>query len=342
MEAFKSTLDLVRNSVTIPVWGYYVAAAFAFLSALRWLRKEKIDFRGKHIVITGGSEGLGKASAVRFAREGAHVTIIARTQSKLDTAVAEIKKAASPSQKIQAISGDVTNPSGIALVISKAVSASGPIDYLISNAGTAHPGYFFELTPEDFKRQMELNYLGTINTVKAALPHMMAAKRGTIVFVSSAASMAGFIGYSAYTPTKFALRGLADCLRNELRLYGIQVRIFFPSAMKTPGYEREEQIKPEETKKIESLDPVFSEEDSAKTLLSGLKSGNYTFTQEFLAECGRIISNGVPPRGNFFLEVIFTPIIILVQSLYLFYIDYVVGSSKVGVRHLQSLQKKGN
>jgi NAD(P)-dependent dehydrogenase (short-subunit alcohol dehydrogenase family) len=92
-----------------------------------------------------------------------------------------------------------------------------PADYLILCAGLSNPGYFLEQSVDTFRRQMDLNYFGSLHAVKALVPSLVEAKQpATVVFVSSAAAFCGMVGYSQYCASKFAVRGLADCLRNEL------------------------------------------------------------------------------------------------------------------------------
>ncbi len=93
---------------------------------------------------------------------------------------------------------------------------SGPIDVLICNAGSAQPGYFHDQEAEVFDSAMKLNYMGIVNTVKAAYDDMVRRGKGHICLVASTMSLMGFVGYSSYAPTKWAVRGLADCLRNEV------------------------------------------------------------------------------------------------------------------------------
>jgi short-subunit dehydrogenase len=105
----------------------------------------------------------------------------------------------------------------VKLAIQGAVQLSGPIDVLICNAGSAQPGYFHDQDVEIFASAMKLNYMGIVNTVKAAYDDMVRRGTGQICLVASTMSLMGFVGYASYAPTKWAVRGLADCLRNEVR-----------------------------------------------------------------------------------------------------------------------------
>lgn len=121
---------------------------------------------------------------------------------------------------------------------------------------------------------MKLNYFGALNSVKAASLTMIQSgqRDGRVVMVSSTLGLMGMIGYSQYSPTKFALRSLAECLRQELLPYGIKVSIYFVSTIASPGYERENLTKPAVTKMIEDGDPSDpSPKARARTLLKGIK-----------------------------------------------------------------------
>ena len=120
----------------------------------------------------------------------------------------------------------------------------GPCDVLVAAAGRAEPGYFLELQADTFRDQMRLNYFGTLHAVRAVLPDMLTRGRGHIVLVSSVAGLLGAFGYGAYTPTKFAVRGLGEALHAEFRHEGIVTSIVYPRDTDTPGLERENLTKP--------------------------------------------------------------------------------------------------
>ena len=124
-----------------------------------------------------------------------------------------------------------------------AETTMGPIDILICNAGSSTPGYFHEQDVEVFQHMMQLNYMGTLHTVKAVYNGMVARNTGHIVFISSTMALMGFTGYAAYAPSKYAVRGLAECLRNELQGTGVRVSIGYPPDTKTPGFDAENLTK---------------------------------------------------------------------------------------------------
>lgn len=195
-------------------------------------RRDRLQ--GKHVFITGGSKGLGLEMAKEFVRRGCDVSILARNQGDLLAALEELKalkKSLGATSKIQSLSADTANSDELAKAFSTAEDTAGPIEILVCNAGFSIPGNFIDQPISDYERQMDVNYMGTVRTVKCALPRMLARHRGHIVFVTSVLSVLGFAGYTSYAPSKWAVRGLADCLHNEVSLNGVLMfenqRLFF-------------------------------------------------------------------------------------------------------------------
>lgn len=187
-------------------------------------RRDRLQ--GKHVLITGGSKGLGLALAREFIKRGCDVSVVARNQSDLLSALQDLValgKTLPTPPKIQALSADTSSMDDLAKALSVAADAAGPIEVLVCNAGLSIPGLFVNQQITDFESQMEVNYMGTVRTIKCALPTMLARRQGHIVITTSVLSVLGFAGYSSYAPTKWALRGLADCLHNEVNLSLINV-----------------------------------------------------------------------------------------------------------------------
>lgn len=182
-------------------------------------RRHAIKLNGKHVLITGGSKGIGKALAEEALKAGANVTIFARNQEDLDdTKMYLLKKTVNPQkQKVLAISVDVSRDIfPIEQAISDAESELGPVFMLVNCAGTSMSGRFDETPLHEFKRMMDINYMGSVLTTRAVLPSMKAQNEGCIVFVSSVAGLLGLYGYSAYSSSKFAIVGLAEVLAMEV------------------------------------------------------------------------------------------------------------------------------
>lgn len=222
-----------------------------------------------HLLITGGSSGIGKATALRFARQGFNVTIIARDPAKLTAAQAEIEGSNAQIQ-VLSIAADVSQRSQIEAAVQQAIQQFGAPTVLVTCAGIAHPGYFQELPIEIFEQTMAINYFGSLYCIKAALPAMVAQGKGQIVLVSSGAGLIGIYGYTPYSPSKFALRGLGEALRGELKGVGIGVSVIYPPDTDTPQLAAENLTKPPETKQITATAKTWSADAVAQQIEQGV------------------------------------------------------------------------
>jgi 3-dehydrosphinganine reductase len=205
---------------------------------------------GAHVLVTGGSSGIGLAVARRALDRGARVSIVARDRDRLDAAAATLVAAAGDATRVASESSDVSDAPALRVAIGRLGDALGPVDVLVTSAGYAHPGMFVDLDDEVFERQMAVDYFGTLHAIRAVVPSMVARRRGHLLLVSSTVGFLGVHGYSAYAPVKFAVRGLAETLRSELRPHGIVVACAYPPDTETPGYERENELKPAATARI--------------------------------------------------------------------------------------------
>jgi len=147
------------------------------------------------------------------------------------------------------------------------------------------------------------------------------------VFVSSAAGLMTFTGYSAYSPTKYAVRGLAECLRNELRAAHVDVHVFYPSSLDTPGYAVEERTKPAACRAIEGTAALLSADAAAHLLDDGVQRGNFAITTEPLIELARMGANGIAPRNNTPLEMLVAPLLPIVQLGFVLFLDGTAASA---------------
>jgi 3-dehydrosphinganine reductase len=233
----------------------------------------------QHAIITGGSSGIGKAIALKLALSGAHITLIARTRSKLDAAKAEVEAAQSqPGQQVLALTADVACASEVMGTIGRAIAQLGPPDILITSAGIAHPGHFRDLPLAIFEQTMATNYFGSLYSIKAVLPAMEQRRKGTIVLISSGAGLVGLYGYTPYSPSKFALRGLAESLRGELKPSGIHLSIVYPPDTDTPQLQAENQTKPLATQLITATAQTWSAEAVADVVIRGIQKKSFVIT----------------------------------------------------------------
>lgn len=225
----------------------------------------------QHGIITGGSSGIGKAIALKLVQKGANVTLIARTLARLETAQAELEAAkVHADQQVLAFVADVAKPRQITAAIQTAIAQFGAPDWLILSAGIAHPGHFQALPIEIFEQTMAINYFGSLYSIKAALSAMEQRSKGHIVLISSGAGLVGLYGYSPYSPSKFALRGLAESLRGELKQSGIGLSIVYPPDTDTPQLKAENLTKPLATQLITATAKTWSAEAVADSILRGI------------------------------------------------------------------------
>jgi 3-dehydrosphinganine reductase len=194
---------------------------------------EKLELKGSHVIITGGSSGIGLAVAQELVVRGARVSLIARNPKRLDKAKT-VLQSGSNEAAVFTVSADVTDHQAAAKAVADCEAHFGPVDALITSAGITRPGVFEELPIDEFEKQIRVNYLGTAYTVRAVVPGMKKRKNGRIVMVSSQAGQIGIYGYTAYSASKFALRGFAESLRMELAPHNVHVSVDYPPDTQTP------------------------------------------------------------------------------------------------------------
>lgn len=228
-------------------------------------------FAGKKVLITGGSSGIGRAAAIQLAQAGAHVAVAARRQEPLDETVAAMRAVArSADQRLVGISIDVADRTSTREGAAAVLEALGGLDVLLNNSGFAHPLPMSELSDDDIDRMTTVNYLGHVNITRALLPHFEAQKSGDICMVTSMLGFMGIYGYSAYCGSKFAIVGMAECLRQEMIPHNVNVTLFYPPTTDTPGLEEENKVKPPATWAIEGKSQAFQPEDVARVMLKGI------------------------------------------------------------------------
>lgn len=188
-----------------------------------------MDFTGQHHVVTGASTGIGRAAAVRLARGGAKVTVIARRAELLEELCAELGEGANWA------AADVGDQAQLIAALDSAVARNGPIDGLFLNAGTG--GTFAPLedySDENFDALMAVNMKAPFRAVRHVLPAMKARQRGSIVITGSLASERGMAMNAAYVMSKHAVLGLARAAALEAAPHGVRVNCLVPGFIATP------------------------------------------------------------------------------------------------------------
>jgi NAD(P)-dependent dehydrogenase (short-subunit alcohol dehydrogenase family) len=192
-----------------------------------------IPLRQQVVVITGASSGIGKLTALKCARSGAKIVAASRTEASLIDLQQEIVAFGGECVYVVA---DVADYDQVQAIAEKAIQAFGCIDTWVSNAGMILYASVLDTTPEEYKRLMEVNYLGHVHSVLAALPHMK-VRGGALIHVSSIGALCGFPNQSAYAGSKHAINGFLDALRSEIihNKYPIRVTNIMPATCNTPG-----------------------------------------------------------------------------------------------------------
>ena len=191
---------------------------------------------GKNILITGASQGLGRAMALRFAREGAAgLSLVARHIDQLDKVRDEVRKVA-PKVGIVVIEADVSKPRDIDRIVATTLAQSkGRLDVLVNNASTIGPSpmpNLLDYPVEDFKNVIDTNLIGPFLLIKNALPAMI-ERGGSIINVTSDAGQVGYPGWGAYGISKFGLEGMSQTWASELAETGVRVNWVDPGNMNT-------------------------------------------------------------------------------------------------------------
>jgi 3-dehydrosphinganine reductase len=234
------------------------------------MARHAAPFDGTALVF-GGSEGIGLAVAERMSMRGMAVGIVSRNAGKLEAAKERLERHASGAEVALAVA-DATRAPEVDQAVRQLVSTLGAPSLIVNAAGYTLPGYVDDLAASQYLAQYEANCLGVLNVVKAGLPHFRARGRGHFVATASVLGLVGMFGYSAYCASKFALVGLCLSLRAELRAENIAVSVLCPPAVDTPGFARENGIKPAEVLEMERRGGVLRAEDVARKLERALPS----------------------------------------------------------------------
>ncbi|GAK77636.1 3-oxoacyl-[acyl-carrier protein] reductase [Nonlabens ulvanivorans] len=220
------------------------------------------DLTGKKAIITGGSRGLGKATAIAFAKEGIEVAITGRNEEALKATVSELEQLG---VKATYATFDVGNYEEVQTGIKSLIDTLGSIDILVNNAGIAAFGTLNDMPVDQWSQIIQTNVMGMYYVTKEVLPHLIEQNYGEIINVSSTAGLNGNASTSAYSASKFAVIGMSESLMKEVRKNNIRVCTLTPSTIAS-----DMSIDLGIASK-DSEDSVLQPEDFAELIVAGLK-----------------------------------------------------------------------
>ncbi|KAI6647311.1 3-ketodihydrosphingosine reductase isoform X1 [Oopsacas minuta] len=330
--------------------GFFACYCIFFLYI--WIRSricKRMMLLDRHIVITGGSAGIGLELAKKSYSKGCSVTIIARDQGRIDKALVEIEKCKGIQamdristfrepykQTLNAYSVDLSTQLDCTELIAKIEENGGPIDVLINNAGFAYVAPFETSDLSEFRLMMDTNYFPGVYLSQAVVPSMKDRKSGRIVFVSSQASQAGIYGYTGYAATKCAINGFAQVLQSELKPFNIRVCISFPPDTDTPGFAKENEIKPELTKILSETGSVFKPQKIAEDILKGIDFGRFYIYHGFDGFFLAMLNSGMSPVHSLLEGVRQVALLSLFRFISFFYL---LGFDRTIARKLMEKEK---
>ena len=188
------------------------------------------SFRGRVVLVTGASAGIGRATALAFARAGARLVLVARRPQALSAVAREVRAAGTEALVATA---DVSKPSEVAAAFRKASRRYGSVDIVVNNAGVMIPAEVTALEAADLQAMLDVNLFGALHVMQQAVKHMRERGHGHIVNVASLAGRRGFSPLGGYCASKFALVGLTEALRTELVGERIHVSMVMPGVVDT-------------------------------------------------------------------------------------------------------------
>jgi uncharacterized protein len=192
-----------------------------------------MDIKGKVVVVTGASSGIGEATAREFGRAGARLVLAARRVDRLQALAQEIAALASGAETL-VVQADLSKLADIQSMIAQTVQRFGRIDILVNNAGFGRLDWLENLDPvNDIEAQMSVNAMGVIQTTRQVLPLMIRQRSGSIINMCSMAGLVGTPTYTIYAASKHAVHGFSEALRREVQPWGIHVCMLYPGGVVT-------------------------------------------------------------------------------------------------------------
>lgn len=249
-----------------------------------------MSLRGKKVVITGASSGIGRATAIEMARRGANVVLGARRGELLEQ-TAEACRALGV--HATAVVADVTKPEDCARLL------AGDVDVLVNNAGFAIFDSIAEARPAELREMMDTNYFGALHCTQAVLPRMLARGEGAIVNVASITGIMGFARMGGYCATKFAMIGMTEALRDEVIGRGVRVALVCPGTTDTGFFVKAERGKmPAASRLILAVKP----ERVARAVCDAAEDGAYRRILPLFARIYMRMKEVSPRVAHFFMR----------------------------------------
>ena len=192
-----------------------------------------MEIKGKVVVVTGASSGIGESTARQFGREGAKVVLTARRLDRLEALAQEIHDMKTGAETL-VVQADLSKLEDIVSLITQTMNTFGRIDVLVNNAGFGRLNWLEKLDPEkDIEAQFDVNVLGVVQTTRQALPVMIKQHAGHIINMCSMAGLVATPTYTIYAACKHAVHGFSEALRREVKPWGIDVSMIYPGGVAT-------------------------------------------------------------------------------------------------------------
>jgi len=192
-----------------------------------------MEIKGKVVIVTGASSGIGEATAREFAREGAKVVLAARRVDRLESLAQEIATMGTGAETL-VVQADLSKLEDIQSLIAKTLEKFSRIDVLVNNAGFGRLDWLEKLDPvKDIQAQFEVNVMGVIQTTRQALPVMIRQRSGHVINMCSMAGLVATPTYTVYAACKHAVHGFSEALRRETKPWGIDVSMIYPGGVTT-------------------------------------------------------------------------------------------------------------
>lgn len=246
------------------------------------------NLKGKAVLITGASSGIGRAAAVEMGRQGARVALVARREDLLAEVARDVRAAGGETLVLPA---DVTDRDAAAAAVAETAREWGAVDVVVANAGVGVTRPAHKLRIDDIERMMRVNYLGAVYVILAALPAMVERKSGQVVGVSSLAAFRGLPGSAGYSATKAALTAFLESVRIDVRPHGVIVTTVHPGFVRTPMTAPNKHPMPF----------LMDVDKAAKVMVAGIRAGrsevNFPWQLAGIMQAVRRLPNSVYDRA---------------------------------------------